>query len=70
MLTSSVPFSLYNQCESEQFDAACRALADVYYEAARLFGRNQPTAIDALPPQDKVQYEEAVMNYLNEEGKI
>lgn len=51
--------SLYGQCEGS---GPCEALANVYYEAVRAFGREAPEAVDTANI-DTSAYEKAVEVY-------
>lgn len=51
--------SLYGQCEGR---GPCEALANVYYQAVRTFGREAPEAVDTASV-DTTAYDEAVKVY-------
>lgn len=56
---SLITSSLYGQCGGS---GPCEALANVYYEAVRAFGREAPEAVDTASI-DTSAYEEAVEIY-------
>ncbi|KAG9251335.1 phospholipase A2 [Emericellopsis atlantica] len=71
---------LYGQCAGEGAQGACEALANVYYQAVRWFGREAPATADTAAKVDAeempVEYKEAVAAYeaevkkAQDEGKL
>lgn len=56
---------MYDQCEGS---GPCEALANVYYQAVRAFGREAPEAVDTASV-DTTAYDEAVKVYEEEVKK-
>ncbi|KAI6783458.1 uncharacterized protein J7T54_005487 [Emericellopsis cladophorae] len=71
---------MYGQCAGESAQGACEALANVYYQAVRWFGREAPAAADMAAEADSeempAEYKEAVAAYeaevkkAQEEGQL
>lgn len=55
--------SLYYQCDGESAQGACEALANVYYEAVRRFGRSGADT-DAADLASSTEYQQAVFEYI------
>lgn len=66
---NSVLRSLYFQCEEVRARFACRALANVYYAAVRVFGGRDQTPGKRRNDADSREYEELVAIYEEEVRK-
>jgi hypothetical protein len=71
---------MYGQCAGNSNQGACEALANVYYQAVRWFGREAPAAAEKAAEADSeeepAEYKEAVAAYevevkkAQDEGKL